>query len=253
VTRRRIGFWYRLAALLLRRPLLLLTKRDWSGTEHLPRQGGFVAVTNHVSHFDPLAIAHFVYDNGRLPRFLGKEAIFRVPVIGTILRGAGQIPVYRESADASKAYTAAVDAVRRGECVVIYPEATITRDPGLWPMTGKTGAARVALVTGAPVIPIAQWGPQDVLYPYGKQLRLLPRKTMHLRAGPPVDLSEFADRPTDTETLRQVTEKVMTAISVLLEEIRGESAPAVRFDARAEGLPVTGDPKRLNPGKRRSA
>jgi 1-acyl-sn-glycerol-3-phosphate acyltransferase len=245
-----MGFWYRLAALLLRRPLIVLTKRDWSGTEHLPRQGGCVAVTNHVSHFDPLAFAHLLYDNGRLPRFLGKEAIFRVPVIGTILRGAGQIPVYRESADATKAYTAAVDAVRRCECVVIYPEATITRDPGLWPMTGKTGAARVALVTGAPVIPVAQWGPQDVLYPYTKRLRLLPRKTMHLRAGPPVDLSEFADRPMDTETLRLVTERIMTAITVLLEEIRDESAPAVRFDPRAEGLPVTGDPKRINPGKR---
>ena len=250
MTRRRMGFWYRLAALLLRRPLIVLTKRDWSGTEHLPGQGGCVAVTNHVSHFDPLAFAHFLYDNGRLPRFLGKEAIFRVPVIGTILRGAGQIPVYRESADATKAYTAAVDAVRRGECVVIYPEATITRDPDLWPMTGKTGAARVALVTGAPVIPVAQWGPQDVLYPYAKRLRLLPRKTMHLRAGPPVDLSEFADRPMDTETLRLVTEKIMTAITVLLEEIRGESAPAVRFDPRTVGLPVTGDPKRINPGKR---
>ena len=250
MTRRRIGFWYRLAALLLRRPLIVLTKRDWSGTEHLPRQGGCVAVTNHVSHFDPLSFAHFLYDNGRLPRFLGKEAIFRVPVIGTILRGAGQIPVYRESADATKAYTAAVDAVRNGECVAIYPEATITRDPGLWPMTGKTGAARVALVTGAPVIPVAQWGPQEVLYPYGKRLRLLPRKTMHLKAGPPVDLSEFADRPMDTETLRLVTEKIMTAITVLLEEIRGESAPAVRFDPRAEGMPVTGDPRRINPGKR---
>jgi 1-acyl-sn-glycerol-3-phosphate acyltransferase len=250
VTRRRLGFWYRLAALLLRRPLLLTTKRDWSGTEHLPQQAGFVAVTNHVSHFDPLALAHFLYDNGCLPRFLGKEAIFRVPVIGTILRGAGQIPVYRESADATKAYEAAVGAVHRGECVVIYPEATITRDPGLWPMTGKTGAARVALVTGAPVIPIAQWGPQDVLAPYGKRFRLLPRKTMHLKAGPPVDLSEFADHPMEAETLRLVTEKIMTAITVLLEDLRGEHAPAVRFDPRAAGLPPTGDPRRINPGKR---
>ncbi len=250
MTRRRIGFWYRLAALLLRRPLIVLTKRDWSGTEHLPRQGGCVAVTNHVSHFDPLSFAHFLYDNGRLPRFLGKEAIFRVPVIGTILRGAGQIPVYRESADATKAYTAAVDAVRAGECVAIYPEATITRDPGLWPMTGKTGAARVALVTGAPVIPVAQWGPQDVLSPYGKRLRLLPRKTMHLKAGPPVDLSAFADHPMDAETLSLVTEKIMTAITVLLEDLRGEHAPAARFDPRAAGVPPTGDPRRINPGKR---
>lgn len=252
MARRRIGFWYRVAVVLLRRPLLTLTKRDWRGTEHLPHQGGFVACTNHVSHFDPLAFAHFLYDNGHLPRFLGKAAIFRVPVVGTILRGAGQIPVYRESADATKAYTDAVDAVRRGECVAIYPEATITRDPGLWPMTGKTGAARVALVTGAPVIPIAQWGPQEVLPPYSKRLRLLPRKTMHLAAGPPVDLAEFSGRRMDAETLRLVTEKIMTAITVLLEEIRGEPAPAVRFDARAEGLPVTGDP-RTDPGRRRSA
>ncbi len=252
MARRRIGFWYRLAVVLLRRPLLVLTKRDWRGTEHLPQQGGYVACVNHVSHFDPLAFAHFLYDNGHLPRFLGKEAIFRVPVVGTIIRGAGQIPVYRESADATKAYTAAVDAVRRGECVAIYPEATITRDPGLWPMTGKTGAARVALVTGAPVIPVAQWGPQEVLPPYSKRLRLLPRKTMHLAAGPPVDLAEFVGRPMDAETLRLVTEKIMTAITVLLEGIRGEAAPAVRFDARAEGLPVTGDP-RTDPGKRRSA
>ena len=250
MTRRRLGFWYRLAVVILRRPLLVLTKRDWQGVEHLPQEGGIVAVTNHVSHFDPLAFAHFLYDNGRLPLFLGKAAIFRVPVIGTILRGARQIPVYRESADATKAYTAAVDAVRNGECVAIYPEATISRDPGLWPMTGKTGAARVALVTGAPVIPIAQWGPQDVLAPYGKRLRLLPRKTMHLKAGPPVDLSEFADATMDTETLRLVTEKIMTAITVLLEDIRGEHAPAVRFDPRAEGVPPTGDPRRINPGKR---
>ncbi len=161
--------------------------------------------------------------------------------------------MYRESADASKAYTAAVDAVRRGECVAIYPEATISRDPGLWPMTGKTGAARVALATGAPVIPVAQWGPQEVLSPYGKRLRLLPRKTMHVAAGPPVDLSEFAAGPVDAETLRLVTEKIMTAITVLLEEIRGEPAPPVRYDSRAEGVPPTGDPRRFHPGRRRSA
>ena len=253
MTRRRIGFWYRLAVVLLRRPLLLLTKRDWRGAENLPREGGVVVCTNHVSHFDPLVFAHFLYDNGRLPRFLGKEAIFRVPVVGTILRGAGQIPVYRESTDAAKAFSAAVDAVRRGECVAIYPEATLTRDPGLWPMMGKTGAARVALRTGAPVIPVAQWGPQEVLPSYGKRLRLFPRKTMHMMAGPPVDLAAFAGRKIDAEVLRQVTEKIMAAISELLGQIRGEPAPSVRFDPRASELPRTGDPRRVDRPKRRSA
>lgn len=241
--RRHIGFWYRLAAILVRRPMRLLTRQDWSGTEHLG-QGGMIAVTNHVSHFDPFAFAHFLYDNGVLPRFLAKEALFRVFFVGSVLRGAKQIPVQRESVDASTAYAAAVASIGRGECVAIYPEATLTRDPDLWPMVGKTGAARVALATGAPVIPIAQWGPQYVLAPYGKRPHLFPRHTMHVKAGPPVDLSEFTGRAIDAALLREVTEKIMADITHLLEEIRGEKAPDVRFDPRRAGLPTTGDPGR---------
>ena len=130
-----------------------------------------------------------------------------------MLRGAKQIPVYRDTVDASTAYSAAVEAVNSGECVAIYPEATLTRDPDLWPMVGKTGAARVALATGAPVIPVAQWGPQEVLAPYTKRLHLFPRQTMHVKAGPPVDLSEFAGRPVDAPLLHEVTEKIMAAIT----------------------------------------
>jgi len=207
VKHRRIGFWYRLAAIILRRPMMLLTRRDWSGAEHLG-SGGAVVVVNHVSYFDPLAFAHFLYDNGRLPRFLAKSGLFRLFFIGSVLRGAKQIPVYRDTVDAASAYSAAVEAVNNGELVAIYPEATLTRDPDLWPMTGKTGAARVALATGAPVIPVAQWGPQDVLAPYTKRVHLFPRQTMHLKAGPPVDLSEFEGRPVDTPLLHEVTEKI---------------------------------------------
>jgi 1-acyl-sn-glycerol-3-phosphate acyltransferase len=243
VARRRIGFWYRLAVLLVRRPMLVLTRRDWSGVEHL-RQGGIVVCTNHVSHFDPLVFAHFLYDNGRLPRFLAKEGLFGIFFVGSVLRGAKQIPVSRESSDAAMAYSAAVQAIGRGECVAIYPEATLTRDPDLWPMVGKTGAARVALVTGAPVIPIAQWGPQYVLAPYTKRLHLFPRRTMHVKAGPPVDLSEFAGREVDAALLHEVTAKIMAEITHLLEDIRGATAPVVRFDPRRAGLPTTGNPGR---------
>lgn len=246
--RRPIGFWYRLAVVLLKPPMLLLTRRDWRGAENLGLDGdGIVVVTNHVSHFDPLAFAHFLYDNGRTPRFLAKAGLFRVFFVGQVLRGAKQIPVYRESMDAAKAYSAAVDAINRGECVAFYPEATLTRDPGLWPMLGKTGAARVALATGAPVIPVAQWGPQWVLAPYGKRLHLFPRKVMHLSAGPPVDLTEFAGRDIDAVLLREVTERIMVAITALLAEIRGEPAPAVLLDPRTTGLPVTGNPHAVRP------
>lgn len=253
MTRRKLGFWFRLAVVLLRRPLLVLTRRDWRGVEHLPAHGGVVVVTNHISHFDPLPFALYLYENGRIPRFLGKAAIFEVPFVGTVLRGAGQIPVLRESADASKAFSAAVDAVRRGECVAIYPEATITRDEGLWPMVGKTGAARVALATGAPVVPVAQWGAHNVLAPYSKRFRFFPLKTMHMLAGPPVDLSAYMGRPVNAELLREVTEKIMVAITELLEALRGEQAPAVRFDPRKMGVPTTGDPRRGIRDRRKSA
>ena len=247
-----MGFWYLLAVLLLKPPLTLLMRRDWRGAEHLPRTGGVVVVTNHVSHVDPLVFAHFLYDNGRLPRFLGKEVLFRLFFVGRVLRGAHQIPVYRESVDAGQAYSAAVEAVQAGECVGVYPEATLTRDPGLWPMVGKTGAARVALETGAPLVPVAQWGPQAVLPPYRKTLHLVPRTTMHVWAGPPVDLDDLRGRPLDADLLSTATERVMAAITALLEEIRGERAPAVRHDPRIDGTPVTGDPTRPGADRRQS-
>ncbi len=230
---RKLGFWFGLAVLLLRPWLMVFTKRDWQGGEHLhpggavpgPSGPGIVVTPNHISWFDPLVMAHFLYDNGRPPRLLGKEAVFRIPVLGRIIVGAGQIPVHRESRDAGAAVASAVSAVRAGECVVVYPEGTITRDPDLWPMQGKTGAARIALATGAPVIPVAQWGPQDVMAPYTKHFRLLPRKTMHVRAGAPVDLSDLAGRPLDAATLRIATDRITTSLTELLAEVRGEPVP----------------------------
>lgn len=237
---RALPFAYRFTVAVLRPLLMLLTKRDWQGMEHLPTTGGFVAAPNHLSYFDPLAFAHFLVDNDHPPYFLGKEGVFRVPVVGAILRGAQQIPVYRNTGKAADAFRAAVAAVESGKCVAVYPEGTLTRDPDLWPMVGKTGAARIALSTKCPVIPVAQWGPQDVLEPYGKRPRLLPRKTMHLRAGPPVDLGDLYDQPVTGALLREASDRIMAAITAELEKIRGEQAPAERFDSRKHGLPETG-------------
>jgi 1-acyl-sn-glycerol-3-phosphate acyltransferase len=236
------GWALGLCITLLRRPLMLLTRRDWRGTQNIPASGGCVIAINHVSEFDPLSAAHFVYDNGRLPRFLGKAEVFRVPLLGRILRSAGQIPVYRQSDDAAKAFSAAVEAVESGRCVIVYPEGTITRDPDLWPMVGKTGAARIALSTRCPLIPVAQWGPQQVFAPYDWRPRVFPRKVMHIRAGAPVDLDDFADEHITPDLLKVATARVMAAITRLLEDIRGAQAPASRFDPTAEGVTRTGRP-----------
>lgn len=239
---------YRFARLVLRPTMTGLTRRHWWGAEHLPRTGGCVVVCNHISHSDPLTIAHFLNDNGRAPRFLGKAEIFGVPVIGRIVKDAGQIPVYRETVDAAKALRDAVAAVERGECVVVYPEATLTRDPNLWPMVGKTGAARVALMTRCPVIPIAQWGPQELLPPYTKRPHVFPRTDITIRVGAPVDLSRFSEAALTGDVLREATAEIMSAITRLLEQIRGSQAPERPYDPRDHGVRRTGDPHQKDEG-----
>jgi 1-acyl-sn-glycerol-3-phosphate acyltransferase len=229
--RQRLGFWYRLVAHLLRPILMTTTRRVWAGAEHLPGVGvGVVVAPNHISYADPLTLAHFLWDNGRAPRYLAKESLFRIPILGRIIAACGQIPVYRASRDAARAYRDALAAVRAGECVGIYPEGTITKDPALWPMKGKTGAARVALETGCPVIPIAQWGPQEILPPSSNRLRLLPPKTVRVLAGPPVELTDLQGQPVTPEILRTASDRIVDAITSALTQVRGELPPPTRFD-----------------------
>ncbi|MDJ1132518.1 lysophospholipid acyltransferase family protein [Streptomyces iconiensis] len=231
---RKIGFWYRLAAALAKPPLILLFKRDWRGMEHIPDDGGFITVVNHNSYLDPLSYAHYQYNTGRVPRFLAKVGLFKGGFVGAVMRGTGQIPVYRESTDAVGAFRAAVEAINSGECVAFYPEGTLTRDPEQWPMAGKTGAARVALLTRAPVIPVAQWGANLAMPPYAKskRLRLFPRKTLTVQAGPAVDLSRFYGCEPTADVLREVTDVMMDAVTEQLSGIRGEPVPAERYDHR---------------------
>jgi 1-acyl-sn-glycerol-3-phosphate acyltransferase len=230
VRRGKLGFWYRLVVVVLKPLLLLFTKRDWRGRENVPRTGGVILAINHISYVDPLTVSHFVHDLPREPRFLAKVEIFRLPLLGRVVRGAEQIPVHRNSADAAVALRDAVEALERGECLIIYPEGTVTRDPELWPMVGRTGVARLALTTGCPVVPVAQWGAHEILMPYAKRPHLLPRKTVHYSAGPPVDLSPFAGKPLTADVLRAATDTVMAAIRALLADLRGEPAPADVWD-----------------------
>ncbi len=241
--RRRLPFAYHVAAWILRPLMFATTRRDWSGVDNMP-DGGFIACPNHLSYADPVTIAHYLYDTGHPPYYLAKEAMFRAPFVGWIFRGAEQIPVYRNTGHAADAFRAAVAAVHEGKCVAIYPDGTLTRDPDLWPMLGKTGAARVALTTRAPVVPIAQWGPQEILAPYGKRPKLFPRTMIHVKAGAPVDLSDLYGHPQDSATLREATDRIVDAIVVQLEDLRGEKAPVERFDSRREGLPTTGNFRR---------
>ncbi len=225
----RLGFVYRFVVVILKPWLVVITKRDYRGVENLKFDGGIIAAMNHNSWFDPFVVAQFMWDNDRPPKFLAKAAIFKVPVIGQLIYLAGQIPVYRESRHAKIAVRGAISAVEKGEAVVISPEGTLTRDPNLWPMEGKTGAARIALATKAPVIPVAHWGAHLVLAPYSKKLKLFPRKTMIVAAGKPVDLSDLYDQEITAEVLKIATSRIMDAITKELAIIRNQTPPAERM------------------------
>jgi 1-acyl-sn-glycerol-3-phosphate acyltransferase len=222
---RRRGGWMRFAAAVIKPTLWILTRRTWHGQEHIPATGPVILVVSHLSHADPLMVAHYVYDRPREPRFLGKEAVFTVPFVGMVVRGAGQIPVRRASSEAAQAVDHAVAALERGECVIIYPEGTTTKDPELWPMQGKTGAARLAMLTGAPVVPVGQWGAHRIYHPITHRLRLRPRTPVTLVGGPPVDLSAYDGRPLTAALLAEVTDVIMRRVRDLVSEARGVPAP----------------------------
>lgn len=221
-----------MVARIVRPALFAMTRPDWHGAENLPFDTGFIAAGNHVTNLDPLTFAHFLYDNGHVPRILAKASLFTAPVVGAVMRSTGQVPVHRNSTKAGDSLRSAVAALEQGEAVAIFPEGTLTRDPDLWPMSAKTGVARLALTTRKPVVPIAQWGAHRVLARYGKLLHPFPRKKVTVVAGPPVGLSDLYDRPLEAAVLREATDRVMDAITALLADIRGEQPPAERFGAR---------------------
>jgi 1-acyl-sn-glycerol-3-phosphate acyltransferase len=227
----RRGFWIGIFVILIKPLSGLVTRRRWTGREHVPPTGGVIFVANHVSNVDFISMAHFVYWCGRIPRFMAKSELFAVPVVRRMLRGARQIPVYRATSSAGDALRDAVSALEAGRAVVIYPEGTITKDPDYWPMLARTGVARLALTTGAPVIPVAQWGAQEILGRSGRP-RLLPRRTVTMVAGPPVDLSAHLGQPLAAPVLRAATDTVMDRVRDALATIRSQDPPAQAWNPR---------------------
>lgn len=210
-----------------------MARLDWGPAAQLPATGGVIVVPNHVSNADPVVVAHYLIWNGRWPRFLAKEELWRMPLVKRVVAGTGQISVYRGTDEASASLAAAQAALAAGECVIVYPEGTITTDPDGWPMTAHTGAARLALSTGCRVVPVGQWGAQRLLG--GKRPawpRLVPRPTLSLRMGEPVPAGDLD--PDDPASVGELGRRTMAAITALVAGIRGLEAPDERFDPRIE-------------------
>lgn len=193
-------------------------RRHYEGIENIPKEGPALIACNHISYLDYIAQGSFVEKAGRRPRFFAKAELYKNPIFRTVLTGAGQIPVERGSGDAGPVENG-TKALKAGELVMVYPEATITKNPDWSPMKGKTGIARLTLATGVPVIPLAVWGAQHVWQRDGiKSLKF--GRPVWVKAGAPLDFSDREDRANDPATFREVTDAVMAQLSLLVDDMR---------------------------------
>jgi 1-acyl-sn-glycerol-3-phosphate acyltransferase len=209
--------WMRFAESVLIPPLTVWFRWRFEVLSNVPEEGPVLVAANHISHFDPLAHAFFLEKAGRRPRFLAKSELYRNPLLRRVLQGARQIPVRRGSGDPAPVM-AAMRSLREGEAVVVYPEGTVTKNPDLSPMAAKTGIARLTLASGVPVLPVAVWGTQYVERLGRKSFR--PGRLIWVKAGVPRDFSEHEDNQEDPETLRKVTDAVMSDLALLVDDLR---------------------------------
>ena len=210
-----------------------------TGEENLPTEGGFLLVSNHLSNVDPLCLCWYFMKRNTAVRFLAKKSMFSVPVFGWIIKGMGLIPVNRDS-NPSAVLAPTREALTAGEVVGIYPEGTLTRDPDHWPMEFKSGAARLALDTGVTVIPLSQWGPQDIMAPYNaKGMDMRPGRRVSYYFGEPVDLSDLMSPAgsEDHDAVNAATARILAAVREGVGQLRGLPVPDTVWDPATQAGP----------------
>ncbi|MGK5681518.1 lysophospholipid acyltransferase family protein [Actinoplanes sp. URMC 104] len=207
------------------------------------RAGPLILAANHVSPIDPVVMTAACHKAGIAPRILATGGLFDAPVVGAAMRAAGHIRVDRNTTRVADALPAAAQALKDGALVLVYPEGRIGLDPWMWPERGKTGVARMAALTGAPVLPVAQWGAHAVM-PYETPKHLLRsvlramrrRPVVHVRFGTPVDLSGVSG--TAGAQAMQATRLIMDGIHDTLVPLRATEMQTPHFvdTTRAEDL-----------------
>jgi 1-acyl-sn-glycerol-3-phosphate acyltransferase len=210
--------WYHVAKFVVLPPAKLWFTWHFEDLDYIPPAGPAIVACNHISYLDPIGNGYAVSKAGRRPRFLAKDDLFEIPVVGAALRGARQIPVDRGTGSAAPLRSAEA-ALAAGEVVVIYPEGTVTDHPDFSPMEGRTGTVRLSLASGVPITPMASWGSQAVWQKAGKGSLKFGRPVW-IKAGPPLDLTDRADRANDKDALRQMAEQVMATLTALVEDLR---------------------------------
>lgn len=211
-------------------------------------QGPLIVVANHIGDYEPIVLAPSLRRAGMRPRFLATRGLMTAPIVGPLMERAGFIRVDRGSLDARHALTVTDIALRNNGHIVVYPEGRIGLDRDLWPERGRSGVARIALLSRVPVIPVSSWGSHEVLC-YADDARKLValaraiwrQPAMKVHIGAPVPLDDLnASRMGDANRARG---RIIAAITMQLRELR-------RLEP---GTPRQLDPTRPCPAKSTAA
>ncbi|OJF15482.1 lysophospholipid acyltransferase family protein [Couchioplanes caeruleus] len=223
------------------------------------RHGPLILAANHVSPVDPIILTAACSIAGVAPRFMATGGLFDAPVAGWAMRASGHLRVDRHTAQVAEALPNAAAALRAGSVVLVYPEGRIGLDPWMWPERGKTGVARMAALSGADVIPVAQWGshavlpytaPKDVVRSVLRAMRRRP--VVQVRFGEPVDLSGLTGSA-GAQAMR-ATDRIMQAITDTLMPLRVDEPemPSIVDHTRpADMARVRRRPAGVSPGPQR--
>lgn len=233
-SREKANAWILICEIVLFPLTRILGRRRYVGVEKLRMEGPALVVANHISHLDPVFDVVFIRKSGAIPGVLAKASLWKIPVVGRVLRSTRQIPVERGRGAGQTALEEATERLKQGRVVLIYPEGTVTKDPDRWPMKPRPGVAALALAGDYPVIPVAHWGTHEVYdsYASGRKFRPFPRTTIHVVAGDPIDLSEWRGKPVDTRAIRDVSYLIMTRIRDMVAVLRDEQPPTEFFDPK---------------------
>jgi 1-acyl-sn-glycerol-3-phosphate acyltransferase len=224
---------YVLARTAIILPLRVCFRWDIQGLERIPRRGPALLAFNHISYLDPLAISNIVDHAHRRPRFLTKSELFRDKRIGWALRGCGQIEVHRGTRRAQVALKAALDALARGEVIVIFPEGTVTTNEDLSPMAPRSGVTRLALAGGVPVLPCGIWGTHNI-WPKGFASNWRPGQRISVTIGEPLAITGSLESPREWEDAgRQIMSRIESLVAPLRAEIPDRRRPKRRSPSKA--------------------
>jgi 1-acyl-sn-glycerol-3-phosphate acyltransferase len=202
------------------------------------RDGPLILAGNHIATFDPICFTAVGRMRGLAPRMMATGGLFRIPVVGAFMRATGHIPVDRGRDTVTNAVPAAMEALRAGSVVFIYPEGRIGLDPAMWPERAKTGLARLALATGVTVVPVATWGTHAVIAYHGRAAMwrtllssLWRRPIVRVHFGAPVNLSDLLEsgESAGRAQAQQASDRIMDAIGDALAGVRRDEPRLPRY------------------------